>query len=63
VAKSVRHARGHCPVLTLGRDTAELRGEWLGVWGGRNFTRRIGSPRFLCGAIQLTGQRQTPPLR
>jgi hypothetical protein len=32
----------HCPVLTVCRETAELRDERLGVWGGRDLTRRPG---------------------
>jgi hypothetical protein len=32
----------HCPILTICRDTAEARDERWGVWGGRDFTRRLG---------------------
>jgi hypothetical protein len=32
----------HCPVLAVCRDTAELRQETWGVWGGKDFSRRPG---------------------
>ena len=32
----------HCPVLTVCRDTAEVRQETWGVWGGKDFSRRPG---------------------
>jgi hypothetical protein len=35
----------HCPVLTVCRDTAELRQETWGVWGGKDFSRRPGRRR------------------
>ena len=32
----------HCPVLTVCRETVELRDERWGVWGGKDFSRRPG---------------------
>jgi hypothetical protein len=37
----------HCPVLTVCRDTAELRQETWGVWGGKDFSRRPGRAKRL----------------
>ena len=37
----------HCPVLTACRDTAELRQETWGVWGGKDFSRRPGRAKRL----------------